>query len=277
MTLREALVLGVQHLSAAGIEGAARDARALLAEVAGLKPSMVTLEGDMTLDEPARYEALLERRAGGEPVSKILGRRQFWGREFRVTQDTLDPRPETESLIAAALELGPAARFADLGTGSGIIAVTLLAEWDKAQAVATDISAAALDVAHANAVAHSVMERLETVKTDGVWYPSELEEFDMILSNPPYISEAEMAGLSREVRDHDPVISLTPGGDGLNPYRALARDARVHLAPGGYLLVEIGWKQGPDVAGLFEAAGLSGVRILPDLDGRDRVVLGQNC
>ncbi len=274
MTLREALTQGIRHLKAAGINGAARDVRALLAEAAGIDASRVSLEGDMVLADPQGFEVFLQRRADGEPVSKILGRRQFWGREFEVTRDTLDPRPETEILIAAALELGPVTRFADLGTGSGIIAVTLLCEWPNATAVATDISQAALDVACRNGARAGVEDRMtrQHIKDPDQWLPEDLGTFDLILSNPPYISEVEMAELSREVSNFDPHIALTPGGDGLSPYRALASKALHHLMPGGYVLVEIGWKQGPDVAALFQHAGLIEVAILPDLDGRDRVV-----
>lgn len=276
MTLREALTLGIRRLTEAGIEGAARDARALLAETVGIDASRVTLEGDMVLTRPEAFDAMIVRRISGEPVSKILGRRQFWGREFAVTRDTLDPRPETETLIAAALELGPVETIADLGTGSGIIAVTLLAEWPGARATATDISEAAMDVALSNAGTLGVRRRMTSILSDGVWFPEGIGAFEMILSNPPYITEDEMAELSREVREHDPEIALTPGGDGLDPYREIAGGVRDHLVSGGHVLVEIGWKQGPDVAALFEDVGLEEVRVLSDLDGRDRVVVGRN-
>ena len=274
MNLREALASSIARLKAAGIEGAARDARALVAEAAGIKPGLVTLEGDMHLSDPATLDALVARRVGGEPVSKIVGRRQFWGRDFVVTKDTLDPRPETECLIAAALEVGPVARFADLGTGTGIIAISLLAEWPEATALATDVSGPAIAIAELNAIGQDVRKRLEfhRIRKAGDWLPEGIGMFDMILSNPPYISDQEMAELSREVHDHDPHIALTPGGDGLAPYREIAAKAGNHLSPGGYVLVEIGWQQGGDVAVLFTSAGWDSVRILPDLDGRDRVV-----
>ena len=278
MTLREALAGAVRRLSQAGIEGAARDARLLLAEAAGINPTMVTLEGDLLLANPTRFEDMIARRLAGEPVSKILGRRQFWGRDFVVSRDTLDPRPETETLVAAALEAGPVARFADLGTGTGIIAISLLSEWPEATAVATDVSGPALEIARLNATRHKVKARLELaeMRSAGQWLTPGLGRFDMILSNPPYITEHEMQDLSREVRDHDPHVALTPGGDGLAPYRAIAASVRDHLEPGGHLMVEIGWKQGPDVANLFETAGLEKVHIWPDLDGRHRVVSGRN-
>ena len=277
MNLRQGLAEGIARLKAAGIDGAARDARALLAQAAGIAPGRVMLEADMVLPDPARFRALIARRAAGEPVSRILGRRQFWGRDFTVTRDTLDPRPETETLIAAALDIGPVARFADLGTGTGIIAVSLLGEWPGATALATDISGAALAVAEQNASDQDVRQRLEFLRIGkaGVWLPEEIGRFDLILSNPPYISAREMKDLAREVRDHDPHEALTPGGDGLAPYRAIAAQAARHLNAGGHVMVEIGWRQGADVAAMFRAAGLGNLRVLCDLDGRDRVVAGQ--
>ena len=274
MTLREALISGTRQLTEAGIAGAPRDARALLAAASGMAADRVLLEGDMVLDDPHLFEAMIARRIAGEPVAKIIGRRLFWGRVFKITKDTLDPRPETETLIAAALEAGPVERFADLGTGSGIIAVTLLAEWPKARGVATDISLAAITVAKENARAHHVAERLTVLQTQDTetWFPDGLEQCDMILSNPPYISDDEMSELSREVYEHDPHIALTPGGDGLGPYREIARSGREYLRPGGKILVEIGWQQGADVAAIFRAAGFVAVSCLPDLGGRDRVI-----
>lgn len=274
MNLREAVVFGVRQLKAAQIDGAARDARALVAKAAGIAPERVNLEGDQQLPDQDQFEAFLQRRICGEPVSKILGKRLFWGHEFTVTRDTLDPRPETETLIAAALELGPVERFADLGTGSGIIAVSLLKEWPAAQAVATDISADALVVAKSNADTLGVLDQLELRLTENrdAWLGDDMGRFDLILSNPPYISDAEMAELSREVFEHDPHIALTPGGDGLGPYREISTKALAHLNPSGHLMVEIGWQQGPAVKELFNTAGLTDVRILPDMDGRDRVV-----
>ena len=274
MILREALACGVRQLKAAGIEGAARDARALVAKSAGIAPDRVSLEGDLVLQNPDTYEILLQRRMDGEPISKILGKRMFWGREFVVTRDTLDPRPETETLIAAALELEGVEKFADLGTGTGIIAISLLKEWPTAQAVATDISADAVAVATSNAGMLGVLDQLEFRLThdQNMWLESDMGFFDLIVSNPPYISDAEMAALSREVSEHDPHIALTPGGDGLGPYREISDHAFAHLNPSGHLMVEIGWQQGPAVKQLFQKAGLTDVRILPDMDGRDRVV-----
>lgn len=272
MTRGDALALGVSRLRAGGIEGAARDAQLLLAHVLGVEVMRLSLERGEAVgaSDMAAFEAALERRVAREPVSKIIGQRGFWGRDFIVTADVLDPRPETETLIAEALA-GPApARLLDLGTGTGILAVTLLAEWPEARGVATDLSQAALDVAARNAARHGVADRLTLVRSD--WFAEVHGTFDLIVSNPPYISEAEMSGLAPEVRGHDPHMALTPGGDGLDPYRVIAAGAGDHLAPGGRLLVEIGSGQGADVQAIFAAAGLEDVRCHPDMDGRDRVV-----
>ncbi|RBI82932.1 peptide chain release factor N(5)-glutamine methyltransferase [Rhodosalinus halophilus] len=270
MTVAEALAAGRARLASAGIEGAARDARWLLAEAMGVAPERIGVMGPDAVGPAAAaaYDAMIARRAAREPVARILGRRQFWGRDFRVTPEVLDPRPETECLIAAALE-EPARRLLDLGTGSGILAVTLLAEWPEATGVATDLSSAALEVARANAERHGVAGRLRLVQAD--WAEGIEGPFDLVVSNPPYLAEAELRDIAPEVR-HDPGMALSPGGDGLAAYRAIAAAAPRLLAPGGRLIVEIGATQGRAVAGIFLAAGLDDVAVGPDLDVRDRVV-----
>jgi len=259
------------------IDGGARDARVLLAGALGVDASRITLmaDDDVTPGDVTRYQAMLARRTAGEPVARILGQRRFWGQVFKVTPDVLDPRPETETLIAEALQGPVPTRFLDLGTGSGIIALTLLGEWPGAQGVATDISQAALNVARTNAHDLGVSRRLDLIQSD--WYACVSGTFDLIVSNPPYIGADEMAGLSREVREWDPEIALTPGGDGLSPYRVIADGAPKYLCPGGRLMVEIGPTQGQAVAQMFRDAGLQGVALLADLDGRDRVVTGRKA
>lgn len=269
-TVALALRAGAARLSAEGID--AGDARYLLAYALGVGRDRLMLMGPDTVPEAAqtRYEQALSQRLNRVPVSKIIGTRAFWGRDFTVTENVLDPRPETESLIAEALSGPVPARLLDLGTGSGCIAITLLTEWTQAQGVATDVSPAALEVAAGNADALGVAARLNLCLSD--WFGAVEGEFDLIVSNPPYISETEMAELTPEVLNHDPHLALTPGGDGLAPYRVIAQQGRAHLTPAGRALVEIGWKQGADVADLFRQHGWTEVRVLPDLDGRDRVV-----
>lgn len=277
MILREALAAVSARLAEAGVDGPARDARALVAEVAGLAADRVLIEGDLELRDNHMLDDFVARRIAGEPVSKIIGRRMFWGRDFRVTRDVLDPRPETETLIAEALSAGPVERFIDLGTGSGVIAISLLLEWPGSRAIATDLSAEAIAVARGNAETHGVEGRVDLVHVSdpSVWFPAGVGKFDLILSNPPYIGESEMPGLSREVLGYDPHIALSPGGDGLDPYRTISWQAATHLKPGGRVLVEIGWAQGVSVTALFREAGFQSVRCLPDLDGRDRVILAK--
>ncbi|CUJ32069.1 peptide chain release factor N(5)-glutamine methyltransferase [Cognatishimia activa] len=275
MILRVALMEGTRALRDAGIAGPERDARLLLAEVLGMSVGRLTLEPDwdVTEEQIKRFHGYLARRSANEPVSRILGRRNFWGRDFEVTPDVLDPRPETECLIEAALKGPSPKRLIDLGCGSGIIGVTLLAEWPQAKGVCSDVSQPCLAVTTRNATTHGVRDRLE-VQTSS-WFEGIAGTFDLIVSNPPYITEEEMAHLSPDVALHDPHLALTPGGDGLSPYRILATGTAMHLAPGGRILVEIGWKQGADVAEIFSQSGLIDVEILPDLDGRDRIVLGR--
>lgn len=273
-TARGALVAATARLAAAGIDAAGGDARALLAAAIEVPRDRLTLHLGDALDPAAaaRLDAMIARRAANEPVAKILGERSFWGRMFKVTADVLDPRPETECLIAAALD-GPApGRLLDLGTGSGIIAVTLLAEWPGAQGVASDTSAAALAVAGHNAARHGVAARLDLLCAD--WFAGMKGQFDLIVSNPPYIAADEMPNLAPEVRLHDPQAALTDGADGLTACRAIVAGARAHLRPGGRILLEIGPAQGQQVCKLLTGAGFTGVRILRDFDGRDRVVGG---
>ncbi|MDF0600890.1 peptide chain release factor N(5)-glutamine methyltransferase [Psychromarinibacter sp. C21-152] len=274
MSGQAALAAGIATLRDAGVETPERDARALLAEAAGWPRDRLTLHLPEALSDVAEADFfhMVQLRAGRRPVARILGRRQFWDRWFTVTPDVLDPRPETELLVSLALA-EPFSQLLDLGTGTGILAVTLLAERPGATGVATDISPAALEVAARNAAAHGVADRLWLTESD--WYAGVAGRFDLILSNPPYIAAAEMAGLAPEVREHDPRAALTDGGDGLSAYRAIAAGAGAHLAPGGRLLVEIGAGQGAAVREIFGAAGLDDVAHHADLEDRPRVVSGR--
>jgi len=274
MRAQEALVLGTRALNAAGIEGAAGDARRLMAHALGVAPERLTmaLGDEISADQQAAFDAALAARAAHQPVAQITGRRRFWQHEFRVTRDTLDPRPETELLVAAALE-EPFARVIDLGTGTGCILLSLLADMPFATGTGTDLSEAALAVAGENAAALGLATRARLLRSD--WFAQVGGVFDLIVSNPPYIAEAEMAGLAPEVRDWEPLSALTPGGDGLDAYRALARGAGARLMPGGRVLFEIGPTQGAAVSGLLVAQGFERIEIRRDLDGRDRVVIGR--
>lgn len=271
MIAAEALRGAVMRLNAAGIPDAPRDARRLLAHAMGIAPDRVTLHLSDSLDDTmsAAYEAALAARAARQPVSQITGWRDFFGHRFRVTSDTLDPRPETEILVAAALER-PFVKMLDLGTGTGCILLSCLAGMPFAMGTGTDLSEAALAVAGENAAALGLSARAKFLQSD--WFAGIAGKFDLITSNPPYIAEDEMAGLSPEVRDWEPRAALTPGGDGLGAYRSIAAGAGARLMPGGRLLLEIGPTQADAVAALLDAAGFDQPEVRRDLDGRDRVV-----
>ncbi|WP_417807031.1 peptide chain release factor N(5)-glutamine methyltransferase [Thioclava sp.] len=271
MKAQEALVVATRQLTQAGIAGAAGDARRLLAHALGIAPDRLTLALQDLMPEGAqtRLDAAIAARAAHQPVAQITGKRLFWGAEFRVTRDTLDPRPETEILVQAALEQ-PFVSLLDLGTGTGCILISLLKSMPFARATGTDISAAALEVARENADVLGVSKRAGFVTSD--WFASVNGRFDLIVSNPPYIAAAEMAALSPDVRNWEPPGALSPGGDGLDAYRAISRGADARLMAGGRILLEIGPTQGAAVHDLLAAQGFAKIAILRDLDGRDRVV-----
>ncbi|WP_286759105.1 MULTISPECIES: peptide chain release factor N(5)-glutamine methyltransferase [Sulfitobacter] len=270
-TAAQAMVAATARLRAAGVPDPARDARILLAHAASVDAARVTLIApeEIAPDIAERYEKLIALRAVRVPVSHLVGQRAFYGRDFKVSRDVLDPRPETESLIELALS-EPFERVLDLGTGSGCILVTLLAEQQDARGLGLDLSEAACLQASANAVLHGVQARAEIKQSD--WFSAAEGRFDLIVSNPPYLAQSEMADVSPELRLHEPEMALTDGQDGLSVYRIIAAQAQGYLTPTGRVLAEIGWQQGADVKVIFEAAGWGRVRILPDLGGRDRVL-----
>ncbi|PIL12386.1 hypothetical protein P775_28185 [Puniceibacterium antarcticum] len=270
------MVLGIRALNAAEVPDGAKDARRLLAHALTVESGRLTLvlPDPVTPEQTAVFQNLIARRAARVPVSHLTGQRMFYGRTFCVSGDVLDPRPETETLIEAALAQ-PFQRVLDLGTGSGCILLTLVAERDGATGMGVDLSEAALSVAVANGRALNLAHRVAFAQ--GSWFAAlqgSEERFDLIVSNPPYIAADEMADLSPEVRDHEPRMALTDEGDGLAAYRAIMADAPEHMKPGGRLMVEIGPTQGAKVRAMMLAAGLAPVAVLRDMDGRDRVVLG---
>lgn len=272
MTAAEALAAAARRLAEAGIDGAARDARRLLAHAMGLPPGRMTLHLRDPLDarQAEAYGAAIAARAARQPVSQITGTRDFFGLCFKVTRDTLDPRPETELAVEAALER-PFARMLDLGTGTGCILISCLSRMPFASGTGTDVSDAALAVARDNAVRLGFAGRARFLASD--WFRDVAGRFDLIVSNPPYIAEAEMAALAPEVRDWEPRGALTPGGDGLGAYRAIARGAGARLMAGGRLILEIGPTQAAAVSALLVAQGFPAPEVRRDLDGRDRVIV----
>ncbi len=277
MRAQDALQTGVARLRAAGIDGAARDARRLMAHALGVAEDrlLLALPGPISDAQARSFDAAITAREAHQPVAQITGTRLFWGRTFRVTPDVLDPRPETETLIAAALER-PFAHVLDVGTGSGAILLTLLAERAQAQGMGVDLSDPALAVARGNAQALGLGVRAAFRRSD--WFGAVQGRFDMIVSNPPYIGKDEVATLSPDVIQWEPRMALVPegcDGTGLAAYRRICAGAPAHLRPGGWLLVEIGAGQGPQVADMLRATGLDRVQVVSDMDGRNRVVLGQ--
>lgn len=274
-TAAVAMATATARLRAAGVPDPARDARLLLAHAASVDAARVTLIApeEIAPEIAERYEHLIALRAVRVPVSHLVGERAFYGRGFKISREVLDPRPETETLIEAALA-APFERMLDLGTGSGCILVTLLAEREAATGVGVDLSEGACLQASANAVLHGVAARAEILQSD--WFDAVEGRFDLIVSNPPYLAQAEMLDIAPELALHEPAMALTDGADGLSVYRLIAGRAQEYLTAEGRVLAEIGWQQGEAVEAIFRSAGWADVTILPDLDGRDRVICARN-
>ncbi len=266
------------RLAEAGVEGAPRDARLLLAHSLGIEPLDVILRETDAVDPVAltAFEALIQRRLAGEPVSRIRGWRDFYGRRFIVTPDVLDPRPETELLVEQGLaSLPKGGRVLDLGVGSGCILLSVLAERNDASGVGVDLSPKAIAIAQRNAEALGVSDRVSFI--EGSWDAPLAASFDLVMSNPPYIPESDIAGLASDVRDYDPRMALTPGGDGLDPYRAILAAMPGWLKPGGCIGFEFGIEQAPAVTMLMRQAGLSDIAVHCDLAGIERVAFGRRA
>ena len=266
-----------KFLASKGVETPLKEARNLMAFVLACKPIDVVARSDEepTDDEKARYRELIKRRAEGCPTAYLTGRRDFYMLAFEVNPAVLIPRPDTETLVVAALDVlkGVASpRVLDLGTGSGCVAVSLAYTLKTASVTAVDISPEALDVARRNAVTHGVSERIVFLEGDLFAPLPPAASFDAIVSNPPYIAPSEFPGLAVEVRDHEPRVALDGGPDGLAFYRRIAADAGTFLRPGGSLLVEIGATQSDAVTGLLSAAGLADVTVTRDGAAHPRVV-----
>jgi len=238
---------------------------------------MANGERALNLDKMKAIDALGERRLKREPVARIFGRKEFWSLSLQVSQAVLVPRPETETVIEATLDAvvrdalqTEKLRILDIGTGSGALLLALLSELPNAVGTGSDISAAALEVARANAERNDLAGRCTFVACDiaaGLQGP-----FDLIVSNPPYVARSDIASLAPEVRGYDPALALDGGPDGLDGYRAIAADARRLLAPGGRLIVELGMGQEPAVRALFTTAGLIVAAARDDLAGIPRAL-----
>lgn len=279
-TLRKVVRWSEGDFASRGIPSARLDAELLCAHALGIDRVRLYMDLDRPLlpTELAAVRELVQRRRKREPVAYILGRREFWGRPFEVGPAVLVPRPETESLIEHALTLLGKDRDAcvlDLCSGSGCIAITLALERPLARVVATDVSGAALDVARRNVEKLGVATRVELREGDLFEAVRTDELFDVVTANPPYLSAEELSECAPDVREHEPRIALVAGPAGDELLARIATGVIAHLSPGGHLLSEIGSGQAARARALFEAAGLRDVRVVPDLGGLDRVVVGR--
>ncbi|MGP4675029.1 peptide chain release factor N(5)-glutamine methyltransferase [Agrobacterium salinitolerans] len=278
-SIASALAAARKRLQTAGIDDPLLDARLLIAEVVGFSLTDFVMKPDrpVTAEENARITAMIERRALGEPVHRILGHRAFHGLDLLLSKETLEPRPDTEVLVDTLLPAlketvsrTGSVRILDLGTGTGAICLALLKECTQASGIGSDISADALETAARNAARNGLSSRFETIRSD--WFEKISGRFDIIVSNPPYIRTDIVATLDREVRNHDPMAALDGGQDGLAPYRLIAADAGRFLVENGIVGVEIGFDQRLDVSAIFASHGFSLLDAVKDYGGNDRVL-----
>lgn len=279
-TLGEAWLVVRSALRSADLETADLDARMLVSRLAGVEPHQLVTAGETPLTQPVRdrLNKALQDRLGGKPVHRILGAREFYGLMLGLSPATLEPRPDTETLIEAVLPLireTVAAKgrcsIADLGIGTGAIGLALVAECPNASCLGIDISEEAVETALKNAQALGLGERYKAIQRD--WLSGIERRFDLIVSNPPYIPTKDLASLSREVIDHDPMLALDGGADGLDAYRIIAAQAEARLEEEGRLALEIGIGQSQSVTALFAARGFDRLDVFADLGGVDRVLL----
>jgi len=279
-TVSAELAAARKRLQMAGVADPPLDARLLIGEVIAFSLTDFVMKPDrpLTQEEQARIASMIERRAGGEPVHRILGHREFHGLDLLLSKDTLEPRPDTEILVDAllpalkeAVSHKGSARILDLGTGTGAICLALLKECPDATGIGSDISTGALETAAKNASRNGLETRFEIMQSD--WFEKISGSFDIIVSNPPYIRSDIVTTLDREVRHHDPMAALDGGQDGLAPYRLIAADAGRFLVENGIVGVEIGFDQRLDVSAIFASNGFSLVDAVKDYGGNDRVLI----
>jgi release factor glutamine methyltransferase len=280
VTISEALKRASQVLRESTVPNDILDAQTLLAEALGCDRTYLIINYHQTVPPDAleKYRILVERRASGEPLQYITGHQEFFGLEFEVTADVLIPRPETEIIIEETIRLARGARLdepliIDVGTGSGCIAITLARELERSRVIATDISPAALLVAKRNARRHGLESRIAFVASDLLRALSQSLSADFIISNPPYVSQEQLSGLQREVRDWEPRLALTDFGDGLSFYRTLFEQAPALLKAGGYLICEMGYTQSAEIQGLIDRKYWAEPQLLDDLQGIPRTLV----
>ena len=273
----EALGAATEMLRAAGVDAPRRDARLLMQHALGLTPEALLAEDRLLLgeDEARRLTALVRRRAAREPIAYLTGRREFWSLDFAIDRSALVPRPESETLVEAVLDraaqLPARPRLLDLGTGSGCLLVALLSKLPGAIGFGTDVSAAAVSLARANARRHGLGERASFAVAD--WGAPLAARFDIVVSNPPYVSELQLASLAPEIVRHEPRTAFAGGNDGHACYRLLAPQVAQLLAPRGLAVIELGSGMADEVGSLFAAAGLVEIGRRRDLAGIERCAL----
>ncbi|WP_170975930.1 peptide chain release factor N(5)-glutamine methyltransferase [Rhizobium sp. FY34] len=280
MTLAALVAQSRNTLSDAGLADPATDARALVCGLLGFSTTDLVLSADRPIsdEEQQTVQQALSRRLAREPVHRILGEREFYGVRLMLSPHTLEPRPDTEVLVDAILPFarqcvvadGPA-QLLDLGTGTGAIAIALLKEVPQLSAVGADIASGARDMAVRNAALNGVAERFTGVESR--WFDAITGRFDIIVSNPPYIRSDVIRDLEPDVRNHDPILALDGGSDGLDAYHAIARNAHAYLKEGGMIGLEIGYDQKQPVTELFAARGYTLIKAVRDYGGNDRVLL----
>lgn len=281
-TIAETLKVASEYLRAASVANDLLDAQTLLAEALDQDRTYLIINFNQQLsgDVLSKFQAMVKRRAAGEPLQYITGHQQFFGLDFEVTPDVLIPRPETELAVEETIRLVQQNRIAnpvivDVGAGSGCIAVTLAREIGVARVIASDLSLAALRVARRNAHRNCIADRVEFVAADLLDAFAERGFADFILSNPPYVAEEEMPTLQREVRDWEPRVALTDGDDGLSLYRRLFKDAPRRLKPGGHLICEMGYTQSEKISAMVDREVWTEPRLLDDLQGIPRTIVLQ--
>ncbi|MDX1738159.1 MAG: peptide chain release factor N(5)-glutamine methyltransferase [Alphaproteobacteria bacterium] len=277
MNWGEALEKAQDLLRAAGIDSWKLDARLLLAHLEKQDVSVISAFPERIISDQRAYDAMIIERSNFKPVSHILGYRDFWNLQFRVNENVLDPRPDSETLIEAVLDHFPdkaqALRIIDFGTGSGCLLLTLLSEYPNATGLGVDISSKALEIAEENAAILSLSKRAEFIKSD--WDEFVSGKFDIVISNPPYITSDDMRHLSKDVFNFEPHLALHGGEDGLSPYRHLIPAAKNLLTPHGLLVFEFGYQQSESIEEMLNAAKFENIKAYPDLSGIIRCLVAR--
>ena len=278
LSIAEAILEGTNKLREGGVPEPRREAGSLLESVLARDRTFLITHSEtrLTREDVLTFQERLGRRADGEPLQYITGLQDFFGLRFAVSRDALIPRPETELLVEAALDvLGPGSRalICDVGTGTGCIPISLLHEMPEARAVAVDLSRAAVGLAKRNAARHSVSERISLLVADSLSALAVQPRFDLVVSNPPYVPDAEWETLQREVRDHEPRLALTSGSDGLTMIRRLLVETPGVLVKGGHFVFEMGYRQGAAVEEAIDPGVWELLRIRDDLQGIPRIAV----